>query len=243
MKKIITPLSVSISVHIVLIAIVGFVFNELRSHTYSLYPDNYIELTTKVIENDNVNIIEKTDETKTVKLKKKKKSRRNTGPLKDKSKLIRYNAGYYVSFNDFNMETSSLEQYYSDPTNNITLRYPTGWTFLDNYVQGKLKGVTFWDISAHSSPPPFVHLKIVDKQNFKPNRFLYSKVFVKFTAYFNDPKISNNKIEQKIYLRTDTGCRYDIIIDLVVKDGKEFKDLQPKFFGMIGTLKVGEHIL
>ncbi len=49
-----------------------------------------------------------------------------------------------INFLDQNADTTSLQQIYSESTLNVTIKYPVGWTFIDQNLDKKLDGVTFW---------------------------------------------------------------------------------------------------
>ena len=148
---------------------------------------------------------------------------------------------YRRNFSDKNLDTHSLVNIYSDPDKFISLKYPAGWKFLDHSNEDELIGVTFWNTNVHSSPPPFIHFRSTAKRKFNPKKYLFSREFEGFTAFYNDPVLHSRQIIQEIYLRTKIGVDFEI--ELVVKSKDEYKSVQPKFFGMVKTIKLGEIIL
>ena len=51
-----------------------------------------------------------------------------------------------ISFSDIIADTTNLDQVYSEPTLNISIKYPKGWSFIDQNKKKKLDGVTFWAV-------------------------------------------------------------------------------------------------
>jgi len=236
-------LVISIFIHVSSIALVGYVFNQIKIHPKHIEPD-YVELVTI----KNIEPVEQEFKTEKIPVKEKalvksyreKKTYKQKTPHRD-AQWYKSKSNHFVSFSDENIDTSSLHYSYSDPTYSVKLKYPGGWTFVDQSVKNKLKGVTFWKTSSNSNPPPFIYLKIVDKNNFNPDKFSNSKIFNKFTVYFNDPTFADGMINQTIYIRTYD--KIDFIVDLIVKEDDEFRNLQPKFYGMIKTLEVRKGLL
>lgn len=138
-------------------------------------------------------------------------------------------------------DTTLLGQIYSESSLNVKIKYPAGWQFLDQNLNKKLEGVTFWQNNSEINPPPYVHLEVVEKDLFNPDRYKYRKEFSNFTAYYNDPVELANQVSQTVYLRTDWES--DFSIKLIIKGEREFALFQPRFFGMISTLKFGSNFI
>ena len=48
-----------------------------------------------------------------------------------------------LSFTDIIADTTNLDQIYNEPTLNVSIKYPRGWTFIDQNKNKKLDGITF----------------------------------------------------------------------------------------------------
>ena len=90
-----------------------------------------------------------------------------------------------LSFSDIIADTSNLDQVYSEPTLNVSIKYPKGWTFIDQNKKKKLDGVTFWANDGKYNPPPYIHLEVVDKDMFIEKRFSYKMDLENYKAYYN----------------------------------------------------------
>lgn len=147
---------------------------------------------------------------------------------------------HYYSFAKANADTTSLEQVYSEPTLKVRLKYPNGWTYIDQDVKNKLDGITFWDANSIISPPPYVHLEVKDKDIFNPKKFKYKDKINNYTVYYNDPEELEEQVSQIFYFRTETD--EDFSMKLIIKGRENFKILQPKFFGMLKTFRFGDTV-
>ena len=132
-------------------------------------------------------------------------------------------------------DTSGLHQVYKESTLDVSIRYPVGWTYIDQDVKNKLDGVTFWAADGIYSPPPYIHVEVIEKYLFNPSRFKYSIKTSDYTAYYNDPQELSGQVSQEVYIRT--GIDEDFSIKLIMDGMKSFKTFQPVFFGMIKTFK------
>jgi hypothetical protein len=132
-------------------------------------------------------------------------------------------------------DTSGLYQVYKEPTLDVSIRYPVGWTYIDQDVKNKLDGVTFWAADGIYSHPPYIHVDVKDKYLFNPSRFKYSIKTEDYIAYYNDPEELSGQVSQEVYIRT--GIDEDFSIKLIMDGMKSFKTFQPVFFGMIKTFK------
>ena len=144
----------------------------------------------------------------------------------------------YITFNDENADTTLLEQFYSEQTLNVRVKYPAGWKFIDQNNNGKLDGVTFWAAAVNYNPPPYIHLEVKEKYLFSENRYQYSKKMKDFIAYYNQPEELSGQVSQEVYCRTEN--ENDFSIKLIVDGSEQFKSFQPRFFGMIKTFKFGK---
>lgn len=142
-----------------------------------------------------------------------------------------------VNFLDQNADTTTLEQIYSESTLNVSIKYPAGWTFIDQNVGKKLDGVTFWASSSNFNPPPYVHLEVCDRSLFNENRFKHNIPLRDAVMYFNEPENLANYFSQTFYFRTESS--EDFSLKLTIKGEKEFKSYAPKFYGMLKSFKFG----
>lgn len=145
---------------------------------------------------------------------------------------------FFYNFTKADYDTSALMQVYKESTLNVSLRYPTGWTYLDQDVKNKLDGVTFWAIDMNYKIPPYVHLDVCEKNIFNPTRFKYKFSNNGKNYYYNDPEELEDYFMQTIYIRTDSDEDYSI--KLMVKGKEAFKSFQPVFFNMTKSLNFGK---
>jgi hypothetical protein len=129
-------------------------------------------------------------------------------------------------------------QVYKESTLNVSLRYPNGWTYLDQDVKNKLDGVTFWAVDRSYQIPPYVHLDVRDKSIFNSSRFKYKFSNRGRDYYYNDPEELEGYFTQVIYLRTNSDEDYSI--KLMVKGKEAFKSFQPVFFNMVKSFNFGK---
>lgn len=146
-------------------------------------------------------------------------------------------AALFYDFSKVPADTSDLVQVYKESTLDVSLKYPAGWTYLDQNVKNKLDGVTFWTTSTKFNPPPYVHVEVKDKDLFNPSRFKYNYKTRKYTAYYNEPDELEGQITQIIYIRTNT--EKDFSLKLIMKGKEAFREFQPVFFGMVKSFKYG----
>jgi len=139
----------------------------------------------------------------------------------------------------FSADTSVLMQVYKESSLNVRIKYPPGWTYIDQNIKNKLDGVTFWFSAEIYNPPPYVHLEVKEKYLFNPSRFKYKIKLNDNYAYFNDPEELAGQFSQTIYLRTDTDEDYSL--KLIMKGKESFYSFQPLFFAMVKTFKFGKN--
>lgn len=150
-------------------------------------------------------------------------------------------ASQQFSLRDIDADTTNLDQLYKENTLNVSIKYPKGWTFVDQNVKNKLDGVTFWASDGLYNPPPYIHLEVRDKYYFNEQKYLYQIEFDDYIAYYNDPEIIENYYIQNVYLRTETSQDFNIKLMIVGKEA--FISFQPKFFGMIKTFNFSSSFL
>ncbi len=162
--------------------------------------------------------------------KKLKQTNENTKELVEPIKQIPLN---YHLFSDLDADTSDLQQVYYETTLDMTIKYPAGWTFIDQNVKNKLDGVTFWLLNSEIKPPPYVHLEVLDKYLFNPARFNDSLKISDFWIYYAEPKELEGQITQVLYIRTDID--EDFSLKIMVNNWENYRNFQPKLLGMLKT--------
>jgi hypothetical protein len=132
-------------------------------------------------------------------------------------------------------DTTNLDQIYAERTLNLSIKYPRGWTYIDQNKKNKLDGVTFWSVEGIYNPPPYIHLEVVEKYMFNPNRFKYKAKQFNCEWYFNDPVNLEGQISQEIYIRTETD--EDFIVKIIMVGEEQFSSFQPKFYAIVKSLE------
>jgi hypothetical protein len=145
--------------------------------------------------------------------------------------------GKYDQYSEGYGDTLGLGNLYAESTLNVKIRYPQGWTFLDQNVKNKLDGVTFWATNFNINPPPYIHFEVQDKNYFDDRKYKYKLEMSDFILYYNDPQEIQGEVRQDVYIRTESDEDYSI--KLIIKGSVEFKAFQPVFFGMIETFHFG----
>jgi len=118
------------------------------------------------------------------------------------------------------------------------MKYPAGWTYIDQDVNKKLDGVTFWSAIGNYSPPPYINLEVRDKDLFDANRYKFNLKTWGYTIFYNDPEELESQVSQIFYIRTNYG--EDFSLKLIMNGRDEFKSFQPVFFGMLKSFKFGK---
>ncbi|MGQ9799999.1 MAG: hypothetical protein ACUVRG_12075 [Ignavibacterium sp.] len=131
-------------------------------------------------------------------------------------------------------DTTNLDQIYAEETLNLSIKYPRGWTYIDQNRKNKLDGVTFWSLEGIYNPPPYIHLEVVEKYLFNPNRYKYKARQFNCEWYFNDPVNIEGQISQEVYVRTNS--EEDFVVKLIMKGEEQFKSFQSKFFAIVKSL-------
>ena len=145
-----------------------------------------------------------------------------------------------VSFSDVIADTTNLDQVYTESTLNVSIKYPKGWTFIDQNKKKKLDGVTFWASDGQYNPPPYIHLEVVSNDMFIEKRFSYKMELEKYLAYYNDPEEMQGYMTQIFYIRT--GNDEDFRLKLMMKGKNEFYSFQPKFWAILKSFNFGSSI-
>lgn len=135
-------------------------------------------------------------------------------------------------------DTTHLENLYAESTLNVKIKYPYGWTYIDQNVKNKLDGVIFWGATNLYNPPPYIQLGVMDRDLFIASKYKYHKEFDNYTIYYNDPEELSDQYSRVIYIRTDTDVDYTL--KLIMKGKTQFEDFEPVFFGMLETFTFGD---
>ncbi len=136
-------------------------------------------------------------------------------------------------------DTSSLRQIYAERTLNVRVRFPLGWTFIDQNRKNKLDGVTFLGLGGSEKSPPIVHLEVREKYLFNSSRYKYSFKLDDCIAYYNDPEEMQGYVTQSFYLVTENSEDYSL--KLTVKGKESFNSQQPVLFAMLKSFKFGSY--
>lgn len=137
-------------------------------------------------------------------------------------------------------DTSGLTQYYSENSLNVNMKFPVGWTYIDQNVKKKLDGVTFYGDPRLYNPPPYVHLEVVEKYLFNPSRYTLKAENLDYEYYYNPPEELEGTFTQTIYIKTDIA--EDFIIKLIVKGKDPFYRFLPSFWGIVQSFNFGSSI-
>jgi hypothetical protein len=142
-----------------------------------------------------------------------------------------------LDFFNQNADTTSLEQIYSESTLDVSIKYPIGWIFIDQNVDKRLDGVTFWSNTSDYNPPPVIHLEVRDRSLFNESKYKHNLTLDEAVIYFNDPEKLANYFSQTFYFRTESG--EDFSLKLTIKGEEAFKSFIPTFYGMLKSFKFG----
>jgi hypothetical protein len=220
--------SLSIVLHLVIIIVLFYLLSlqsdpsRINSSFFTIDTKEYVEQESESIRSE----VEK-DETKEPILSEDQKQAK-TDDLKA------------LSFSDIVADTTNLDQVYSESTLNVSIKYPKGWTFIDQNKKKKLDGVTFWANDGQYNPPPYIHLEVVDKDMFIEKRYSYKIDLEKSQAYYNDPEEMQGYITQIFYIRTEED--EDFRLKLMMRGELEFKAFQPRFLAILKSFNFGDSL-
>lgn len=158
--------------------------------------------------------------------------------IKQESSPDEVNQTEQFFFTDIEADTTNLDQVYRENSLNVSIKFPKGWTFIDQNVKNKLDGVTFWALDGVYNPPPYIHLEVKEKYYFIESKYKYRIELDNYIAFYNDPEIIEGYVTQIVYLRTKT--EEDFSLKLMMSDEEAFRSFQPRFFGMIKTFNFGK---
>lgn len=172
--------------------------------------------------------------------KEKKIDSEKAGTIQESEAIQNSEPTLAVNFLDQNADTTSLQQIYSESSLNVSMKYPIGWTFIDQNVDKKLDGVTFWASASNFNPPPYVHLEVCDKNLFNQSRYKHNLKLREAVVYFNDPENLANYFSQTFYFRTES--KEDFSLKLTIKGELAFKSYTPTFYGMLKSFRFGDSL-
>ena len=160
----------------------------------------------------------------------------------DKNNLLREKSleTYLSKIEDVGFDSTNLEHIYKESTLNVRMKYPAGWTYVDQQVSNKIDGITFWSIDSNFNPPPYVNIEVVEKYLFNPAKYKFKYKFKNFAGFYNEPEEMEGQVTQQIYIRTDDN--EDFIIKLIVNGKGNFNRFQPVFFAMINSFRFGSSL-
>lgn len=143
----------------------------------------------------------------------------------------------FVNLSNLEADTTNLDQVYKESTLNLSIKYPRGWTFIDQNRHNKLDGVTFWAADVAYNPPPYIHLEVVEKYLFNEKRYKYKIKLNDCVGFYNDPEEISNQVTQVFYLRTDSDEDYKI--KLIINGKQNFDSFQAKFLAILKSFSFG----
>lgn len=217
----------SILIHLVIVIVLLIIYN-VNSSKARINPDFLYVETKKVIK-------ENFTSNKEIKENELDNSKKEMLPKNDKDL-----ASQFITYSDLKADTTNLDQLYKEPTLNLSIKYPRGWTFIDQNKNKKLDGVTFWDVNTSFNPPPYIHIDVVDKNLFNEKRYKFKLKLNNYTAFYNDPEELAGQVMQVFYLRTDEDEDYQI--KLIINGLNEFNSFQPRFLAMLKSFHFGNSL-
>lgn len=134
-------------------------------------------------------------------------------------------------------DTVGLNQIYSENTLNVRVRFPAGWSFIDQNKNNKLDGVTFISTNPNSKAKPYVHIEVKDPYYFNANRFIHHEKVNGLNYYYNDEEELENQISFTVYIKT--GGSEDYSLKLIINGREYFAEHKNIFMGMLKTFKFG----
>lgn len=124
-------------------------------------------------------------------------------------------------------DTLGLQQIYSEGTLNVRIKYPMGWTYIDQNNKGRLDGVTFLGIGSGDKEPAYVHLEVREKYLFNPAKFKLREEIKNAELFYNEPEEMEGEVTQIVYIKTKE--EYDYSIKLTIKGFDNFLQYKPVF--------------
>ncbi len=232
-------ISISLIFHALIFFTLIFIFNITVNKSHKSSP--YVQVYTSEFENiknDNSHIEERSKDKPSPVKKTLTKEVEQNKIIEKKENQPEENAVSFLNFSETNTDTTNLDQIYREATLNVSMRYPKGWTYIDQNIKDKLDGVTFWSLKGRYNPPPYIHLEVKEKYLFNESKYKNKKTGKNYTIFYNDPVELAGQITQILYIRTEDD--EDFTVKLIMNDKESFRSFQPEFFGMIKTFKFGK---
>lgn len=226
-KNWIRNFSISIIFHLLFLVVFIF-FYELKDER-SKINSPFFTIDTKEFVNPETNVVDELKEDS--RNLEQELSKEQVSKVSEEIKSIR--------FTDIIADTTNLDQLYSEQTLNVSIKYPKGWTFIDQNKNKKLDGITFWANDGLYNPPPYIHLEVVDGDLFIEKRYKYKMELEKYLAYYNDPEEMQGYLSQTVYIRT--GDEEDFKLKLMMKGKVEFYSFQSKFWAILNSFNFGRN--
>ncbi len=218
---------ISLLIHLVLIISLLFIY-DINQNKAKVNPD-FLYVDTRQYEKSQASINQVSDDKN---VNEKKNDLTEANEEKEFTK--------FVSFSDLQKDTTNLDQVYKESTLNISIKYPKGWTYIDQNKNKRLDGVTFWAVDGNYNPPPYLHLEVIDKYLFNEKRYKYKLELKNCDAYYNDPEELAGQITQNFYLKTNTDEDYQL--KLIISGMDNFKLFQPKFWAILESFNFGHSL-
>lgn len=150
--------------------------------------------------------------------------------IESENSLLLYDSLFQV------IDSTGLDSIYKDDTRGISIKFPLGWRFLDQKINSKFDGVTFWPSNEGSDNIPYIHLEVVEKDFFNIRRYEFNSKHSDVIWYYNLPEKIDDYVNFEIYIKTQKDVDYKI--KLIVKGLTNFETFQPKFLAMLRSLKL-----
>ncbi len=224
----------SIFIHFILLLLFNFILTDFHFNINKSTPTSNILIAQVVSSfNSNSKMIEQNKE----ELSNAEKINNETPLENNIDNQEQINTSLNLNENIENADTTLLEQIYHESTLNVKIKYPLGWTYIDQNVNNKLDGITFWFSNSSNGILPYVHLEVKEKDYFDAQRFKYKTKMNKYEAFYNDPEELENQYSFVVYIRTKT--KEDYVIKLIVNGEEPFKQYQNVFWAMLKSFDFG----
>ncbi len=149
-------------------------------------------------------------------------------------------AAKFINLSELEADTTNMDQLYKESSLNLSIKYPRGWTFIDQNKNKKLDGVTFWAIDGSYKPPSYIHLEVIEKYLFNEKRYKNKIKLTDCVAYYNEPEELAGQVMQVFYLRTDS--EEDYLIKFIVGGMEQYNSFQPRLLAILKSFSFGNSI-
>jgi|YNPMSStandDraft_1061717.scaffolds.fasta_scaffold02519_4 hypothetical protein len=145
-----------------------------------------------------------------------------------------------ILFAGIEIDTAGLINRYEENTLNVSVLFPEGWNYLDNFVKDIIDGVIFipGENSDYDKRLSVLIQVNTNKNLFNPALYDSSFTYNRVNYYISRPQKTYEQITQVVYIRTGS-FRADFIIKLTSPNEIEFKKFQPVFFAMVRSFSAG----